>query len=49
LLAEVKPEGTVPTLTNGKNEISFSGEGSGKINTRVQVTVISEGIPLDVK
>lgn len=49
LLAEVKPEGAVPTLANGKNEISFSGEGSGKVNTRVQVTVISEDTPLDVK
>jgi len=49
LLAEVKPEGIVPDLKKGDNEISFSGEGSNEVNTRVQVTVISEGTPLDVK
>jgi hypothetical protein len=42
-------EGTVPELKKGDNEISFSGEGSGEVNARVQVTVISEGEPLAVK
>ena len=47
LLAEVKPKGTVPSLIKGNNEILFSGKGSNGINARVQVTVISEGNPLD--
>jgi len=49
LLVEVKPEGAVPTLRKDKNEITFSGGGSKEFNTRLQVTVISEGAPLDVK
>ena len=49
LLKEVTPKGTIPSLANGDNEISFSGMGSEQINTRVQVTVISEGDPLDIK
>jgi len=49
LLKEVIPEGTIPYLANGDNEISFSGVGSKQMNTRVQVTVISEGDPLDIK
>ena len=47
LLMEVMPEGDVPVMVNGDNEISFSGEAHKEINTRVQVTVISEGMPLD--
>lgn len=46
LLKEVNPIGNVPTLINGKNEISFSCDGSETVNTRVQVTVIGEGEPL---
>jgi hypothetical protein len=49
LLTEVTPEGTIPYLTKGNNEISFSGERSKQINQRVQVTIISEGNPLDIK
>jgi len=49
LLKEVTPEGPIPYLANGDNEISFSGVGSKQINSRVQVTVISEGDPLDIK
>lgn len=49
LLAEVKPKGIVPSLIKGNNEVLFSGEGSNEFNTRVQVTVICEGAPLDVK
>jgi hypothetical protein len=33
----------------GKNEISLSGKGSNEVNTRLQVTVISEGGLLDIK
>jgi hypothetical protein len=46
LLREVAPRGTVPELARGSNEISFSGVSPGEVNTRVQVTVISEGAPL---
>ena len=49
LLKEVIPTGTIPYLAKGDNEISFSGEGSKHINTRVQVTIISEGDPLALK
>lgn len=48
LIAEVTPEGTIPTLTKGMNKISFSGKGPDEINARVQLTVISEGDPLDI-
>jgi len=49
LLREVKPEGIVPKLKKGSNELYLNGEGQNKLNTRLQVTVISEGDPLDVK
>ncbi len=49
LLKVVKPEGRIPELKNGKNEILFAGEDSEEYNTRVLVTVISEGNPLEVK
>lgn len=45
-LGDVNPQGAVPELKKGNNEILFSGEGSGTCNTRLQVTVISEGLPL---
>jgi hypothetical protein len=48
-IEDVKPQGTVPELKKGNNEILFSGEGSEKCNTRLQITVISEGSPLDIK
>jgi len=47
LIEEVKPQGAIPTLKKGNNDMAFSGEGSDKWNTRLQVTVISEGAPLD--
>ncbi len=46
LLMEVIPEGAIPDLENGENEILFSGDGPGEISSRVQVTIISEGDPL---
>lgn len=49
LLREVKPEGIVPELKKGSNEIQFFGEASGEFNTRLQVTIISEGDPLEKK
>lgn len=46
LLKEVKPIGKEINLVAGENEIRFSCEGPESVNTRVQVTVISEGRPL---
>ena len=47
LIKEVKPDGDIPVLATGENQISFSGKGVCGINSRVRVTVISEGKPLD--
>ncbi|MEN6453566.1 MAG: hypothetical protein ABFD10_04840 [Prolixibacteraceae bacterium] len=49
LLREIVPEGKIPNLITGENEISFSCDGPKDMNARVQVTVISEGEPLDIK
>ncbi len=46
LLKEVIPNGWIPDLVNGRNEVSFSCTTSETVNTRVQVTVIGEGKPL---
>jgi hypothetical protein len=48
LLREIVPEGKIPYLIPGENEISFSCDGPKDMNARVQVTVISEGEPLKV-
>ena len=45
-LRDVKIEGSIPNLVFGKNEISFNCDDQKEINSRVQVTVISEGDPL---
>jgi hypothetical protein len=42
-LQDVKIEGNIPVLKKGDNEISFGCKGPDGINSRVQVTVISEG------
>jgi hypothetical protein len=47
LLQDVKIEGDIPVLRAGDNNISFSCKGNGDLNQRVQVTVISEGKPLE--
>lgn len=46
LIKEIVPEGNVPVLSSGNNEIVFSCGDTGDISSRVQVTVISEGDPL---
>jgi hypothetical protein len=46
LIQKVKLEGEIPHLKKGDNEISIFGRGAEGINTRLQVTVISEGKPL---
>jgi hypothetical protein len=45
-LQDVVIRGKIPTLEEGYNQISFKGNGINGINSRVQVTVISEGKPL---
>ncbi len=49
LLQEVTLESELPSLIPGDNEISFSCVGPEDVNTRVQVTVITHGKPLDIK
>ena len=46
LIKEIKIEGEIPQLQKGENTISVSGKGAEGINTRLQITVISEGEPL---
>ncbi|MCE5346543.1 MAG: hypothetical protein LLG13_09700 [Bacteroidales bacterium] len=46
LIKEITVEGNNPVLSKGNNEINFSCDKKGGINSRVQVTVISEGQPL---
>ena len=43
LIKKVKIEGEMPQLQKGENTISVSGKGDDDINTRLQITVISEG------
>jgi hypothetical protein len=45
-LKDVDIKGTIPELIPGENEISFKCNGPENVNARVQVTVISEGLPL---
>ena len=47
-MKEIKPEGKIPQLKKGNNEIQFSGNDTDSLNPRLQVTVISEGLPLDI-
>ena len=45
LKLEAKPEGEMPALKPGNNELRFACE-AGEVNARANVTVISEGPPL---
>ena len=45
-LRDVEFKGTIPELIPGENEISFKCNGPGNVNSRVQVTVITQGKPL---
>jgi hypothetical protein len=49
LLKEFEIDGEIPVLVSGENQISFSGKGTPGINSRVQVTIISEGKPLEIR
>ena len=42
-LQDVKIESEIPELVNGDNEVSFTCNGPSGINSRVQITMISEG------
>jgi hypothetical protein len=46
VVAEVKPQGDVPELAPGVNEIAFRCDPTGEVNPRARVTVISQGDPL---
>ena len=46
-IKDVRIEGNIPELKKGENLISFKCSPTGKANPRVQVTVISEGKPID--
>ena len=46
IIQKVTPQGGVPVLKQGKNALSFTGESAGPDETRVRVTVIAEGAPL---
>ena len=46
LLSEVKPQGEVPILEEGENEVSFTCDASGGASPRANVTVISQGAAL---
>jgi hypothetical protein len=45
-LQDVQITGNIPDLIPGENEISFRCQGPDDVNSRVQITVISEGNPL---
>ncbi len=46
-LQDVKIEGTIPALKNGVNDISFKCSGTKGANARVQITMITEGNPIN--
>ncbi|MFA5814539.1 MAG: hypothetical protein WC865_02850 [Bacteroidales bacterium] len=46
-LQDVQVDGKIPVLKNGDNKISFACRAPVGVNSRVQVTVISEGNPLE--
>jgi len=43
LICEVTPEGDVPLLKKGENDITFTSEAAGEVNPRLYVTIISQG------
>ncbi|MCF6286343.1 MAG: hypothetical protein L3K26_14300, partial [Candidatus Hydrogenedentes bacterium] len=46
LLAEVQPQGTVPTLHTGENAVAFHAECTEGLNPRARVVLITRGEPL---
>ncbi|WP_372934303.1 carbohydrate binding domain-containing protein [Mariniphaga sediminis] len=47
LIKEVLPEGSIPNLVSGDNEIKFFCSGQERVSKRVQVTIISKGESLE--
>ncbi len=47
-IQDVNFEGNIPVLKKGDNVVSFSCNGPQEINTRMQITVISEDKALDI-
>jgi hypothetical protein len=45
-IKDVEIKGDVPELNHGENKITFKCKGRGDVNSRVQVTVISEGLTI---
>ncbi|RIH62997.1 hypothetical protein D1164_21840 [Mariniphaga sediminis] len=46
-IENVPVQGKIPVLKNGRNHVSFTGNSPTGINPRIQVTVMSEGKPLN--
>jgi len=46
LIRELKPQGEVPTLTAGENQVKFTCGSSQDYNPRATVTMITHGTPL---
>jgi len=46
LLSEVKPQGELPILEEGENEVSFTCDAPAGLSPRANVTVITQGEPL---
>jgi hypothetical protein len=46
-LRDVKIEGKIPFVKNGENDISFDCQGTEGVSTRVQVTMITLGNPIN--
>lgn len=46
LIQELKPEGEVPTLTSGANQVAFTCDAPPGYNARAIVTTITAGAPL---
>jgi hypothetical protein len=49
VLGQVTPAGDVPQLVPGDNEVSFTCETDGKVRSRAQVSVMTQGPPFGSK
>jgi hypothetical protein len=47
ILQRIKPQGDVPTFAPGENSVRFTCDGPAGYNTRANVTLITQGRPLD--
>jgi hypothetical protein len=47
-LRDCRPEGSVPTLAEGENQVVFACDGPSGYNARALVTTITTGSPLTV-